>query len=245
MRRQEAEKEERLREEEEKERKEEERRLASEEEEENERRLEAATTKVLERQKRLEGGTDVTMEEENLVKKEEETLESVRRQMEMVLVEGEAEMPDTESVADIVAAEYVKQLAVCPSTSEKRENGDASHQNLVQSDPIEERRPPELAKAVETARDSTESGHLELESKVVSPVYEGSMETKLTDAEKVGDQRSKESHIDASLEKEDTGSKSNVRENLEEEKQTLEKLTDIRGSPTSQHPGAGDTACGR
>merc|ERR1712192_212117 len=94
------------------------------EEEENERRLEAAATKVLERQKRLEGGTDASLEEEeeNLVKKEkEETLESVRRQMEMVLVEGEAEMPETEAVADIVAAEYVKQLAICPSTNHKTE----------------------------------------------------------------------------------------------------------------------------
>ena len=61
-------------------------------------------------------------EEENLAKKEEEeekTLESVRKQMEMVLVEGEAEMPDSESVADIFAAEYVKQLAIGPSANQK------------------------------------------------------------------------------------------------------------------------------
>merc|ERR1719239_405863 len=65
-------------------------------------------------------------EAENLVKKEEEekTLESVRRQMAMVLVEGEAEMPETEAVADIVAAEYVKQLAICPSANHKTETLD-------------------------------------------------------------------------------------------------------------------------
>merc|ERR1712130_439630 len=87
-----------------------------------------------------------------------------------------------------------------------------------------------------TAREAPESEHLEQGSKeaVVSPVCkEGSLETKFTEAtsEKVGDQRSKESHIDASPAKEDTGSKSNVRENLEEKIKT-----DISGSPAPQHP---------
>merc|ERR1719220_652838 len=69
------------------------------------------------------------------------------------------------------------------------------------------------------------------------------MGRKLTEVEKLGDQRSKEFHIDASLEEEDTASKSNLRENLEG-KQTLEKLTDISGSPASQDPEAGDSTGG-
>merc|ERR1711974_452221 len=61
------------------------------------------------------------------------------------------------------------------------------------------------------------------------------------DPEKVGDQRSKESHIDAS---QDRSAKPNIGENLAE-KETLEKPTDISGSPASQHPDeAGDAAVG-
>ena len=120
LRRQEAEKEAKLKEEEERDKMEEEKRIAAEEEEDNERRLEAAATKVMERQRRLEGGKVVSMEEEECKmiiskKEEEETMESVRRKMAVVLVEGEAEMPDTVAVADIVAAEFVKQRDLSPS----------------------------------------------------------------------------------------------------------------------------------
>merc|ERR1711974_157560 len=101
-----------------------------------------------------------------------------------------------------------------------------SHQKLVQSDHIEEQDPPpEIVKSVETARDSTGSGHaLELaaSNEAVTRVCKGdSMPTKLTEAdpEKVGDQRSKESHIDAS---QDRSAKPNIGENLAE-KETLEK----------------------
>merc|ERR1712108_111501 len=126
-----------------------------------------------------------------------------------------------------------------------------SHQKLVQSDHIEEQDPPpEIVKSAETARDSTGSGHdLELAASkeavaTVSPVCKASsMPTKQTEAdpEKVGDQRSKESHIDAS---QDRSAKPNIGENLAE-KETLEKPTDISGSPASQHPDeAGDAAVG-
>merc|ERR1711974_157311 len=81
-------------------------------------------------------------------------------------------------------------------------------------------------------------------NEAVTRVCKGdSMPTKLTEAdpEKVGDQRSKESHIDAS---QDRSAKPNIGENLAE-KETLEKPTDISGSPASQHPDeAGDAAVG-
>jgi len=61
------------------------------------------------------------------------------------------------------------------------------------------------------------------------------------DGEKVGDQRSKESHIDASLQpKDDSNAKPKVRKSPEE-KQTLEKATDIIGSLASQNPEAGNS----
>merc|ERR1712032_51135 len=107
----------------------------------------------------------------------------------------------------------------------------------------------EVVKAVETARDSTGSGHLEVASieavTTISPVCKSSRQTKLTESEsaKVGEQRSMESHIDASLAQDESSAQSNVRENLEE-KQTLEKSTDNSGSPASQHPEAGNSEDG-
>ena len=282
LRRQEAEKEESLREEEEKDRKEEERRLASEEEEENERRLEAAAAKVLERQKRLEGGTDVTVEEEEIAvtmvqKEEEKTLEAVRAQMSMVLVEGEAEMSDKEAVAGIVAAEYVKQLAISVNqkTEIMEENGttkddkmrepnseeceverkgpleiislNTEDSNLAQPDLIEKHRDPELDStgSGETGRDSTGSD-LELGSKeaVTAVSKPGSMQIKETEegAENIGDQRSTESHINVSLEKDDGTGKPNVQE-IPEENRSLEKTIDKSEIHASEHPEAENAVC--
>ena len=99
----------------EKEKRLEQRRAALEEEEENERRLDEAATKVLERQKRLEEKVQEetsTVEEVKVPPVIAETLEAVRKQMETVMVDGEAEMSNKESVADLVATEYVKQMAV-------------------------------------------------------------------------------------------------------------------------------------